>query len=154
MLRTLGQHNGDTVKIGKIASALLLAGRVLIALAFMSVALGQIFHYEDVVSMLSSRMPAAGFFIVVMVLCEFFGAASLAVGFFTRTGAGVLLASLVPFLILFYSSAANKVFMAAAFAFAGALLPYLAVGPGPLSLDQVKKTEAKPRRGIRRYERI
>ncbi|MDD2773245.1 MAG: DoxX family protein [Elusimicrobiales bacterium] len=140
-------NEGRAPQITTQASAgLFLAGRVLAALAFMSMALGQIIHYEDACSAAKNLgMPLAHAYVALSILLQFSGSVLLALGLRARIGVSLLIASLLPALWLFMDPLSNRVYLSGAIAALGGLLPYLALGPGPWSMDNLYHTLSKER---------
>jgi uncharacterized membrane protein YphA (DoxX/SURF4 family) len=120
----------------EFSAALFLCGRVLLALAFMALALGQIIHFEDACAAAANLgMPLAKAYIVLSALLQFFGSMLLALGMRTRIGTLLLAASLLPALWMFMDPASNRIYLAGALSALGGLLPFFASGPGAWSMD-------------------
>ena len=131
-------HDGRTPQFSNTAAYAFLAGRVLAALAFLALALGQLMHFEDAARSAGALgMPMSQSYIALNILLEMGGSIALALGYRARLGAALLAVSLLPSLWLFADAAANRVFLAGTLAALGGLLPYIVLGAGPYCLDGV-----------------
>jgi len=129
-----------TQKFSPAASAIFLAARALMAVAFMSLALGGFAHFEELcgaLSALGAAAPQKGCAAALAVY--FFGAVSLGLGFKARLGALLLACGLLPAAWILLTSRANPIFLLAALAALGGVLPFIAAGAGNYSLDELRK---------------
>ncbi|MFA5160931.1 MAG: DoxX family protein [Elusimicrobiales bacterium] len=127
-----------------LRALVLLAGRLLAALAFLAVSLGQALHYGDACAAARSLgMPWADVYVAAASAMQFAGGLMLGLGWRARLGAAFLSASLLPAVWMFTLPAANRLYLAGALAALGGLMPYLVTGAGPYSLDNLRRVLSK-----------
>lgn len=116
---------------------LALAGRVLLAMMFLSYAFGKITNYERSVQYIAAHgIPAAGPVCLAAIALEVLGGLSLVLGFMTRWGAAALAVFIVPATLMFHLGVNERVHLLKNIAILGGLLHVLAFGPGQASLDR------------------
>jgi putative oxidoreductase len=135
-------HNeGRASQFNTFSSVAFLTGRLIAALAFMSLSIGQTLHFADASRSAGALgMLAPQFFVAAEIVFQAAGSIMLAIGYRARFGAALLAISLVPSIWLFADAAANRLYLAGALAALGGLLPYIALGAGPYCLDSVYRS--------------
>ncbi len=114
-------------------------GRELLALTFIAAAFGKMIHFDATVSMMSVYgIPTPSFLCALAILIEASGGLSLALGFYSRWGAAILAAFLIPVTLIFHITPDQRTSLIANMAIMGGLLMILAFGPGAISFDGEK----------------
>lgn len=113
-----------------------LLGRLLLALAFLAAAFGKIVNFDATVkTMIVYGVPFPTFLCALALLIEALGGLSLALGFYSRWGAALLAAFLIPVTMVFHLTPDQRIQLIKNLAIIGGLLMVLAYGPGAISLD-------------------
>ncbi len=111
-------------------------GRQLLALTFIAAAFGKMIHFDATTNMMSVYgIPIPSFLCALAILIEAAGGLSLALGFYSRWGAAVLAAFLIPVTLIFHLTPDQRTTFIANIAIMGGLLMVLAFGPGAISFD-------------------
>ncbi|MBI3553838.1 MAG: DoxX family protein [Elusimicrobia bacterium] len=115
---------------------LALAGRLLIAIIFLSSAFGKITDFSDTVKYMEVHgIPWSGLLCALAAAVEALGGISLILGFHVRWGAAVLAAFLIVATWIFHTGPEQRIHLLKNLAILGGLLQVLAFGPGALSLE-------------------
>ncbi len=116
-----------------------LLGRISMSAIFVMSGLGKIANPQGTQQYMAAMgMPMTGFFLIGAIILELVGTISLVLGYWTRTGAVLLIIFMIPATLIFHTNFSDQVqvimFMKNV-AMTGGLLTILAFGPGGFSLD-------------------
>jgi len=137
-VRSFIKKQTENLSGGAAASSALLVGRLMVGLAFMALALGQIKYYSEFRdAMVFVSIPFAGTYCAVSLGLNFAGSVLFVLGFYARVGAALLFLSVLPMLAGLVFSSANSLCLAACLAVAGGLIPYAVFGGGEYGLKDV-----------------
>jgi len=115
---------------------LALAGRLLIAIIFLSSAFGKITDFSNTVKYMEIHgIPWSPLLCAAAAAVEALGGISLILGFHARWGAAALAAFLVMATWIFHTGPEQRIHLLKNLAILGGLLQVLAFGPGGLSLE-------------------
>lgn len=122
-----------------------LLGRLFLAQIFLMSGVSKIFNFSATTQYMSSHgIHPVGLWIVVAIVVELTGSASLIAGYFTRIGALLLLCFLLPVTLIFHLDLGDRM-QAVMFmkntAILGGLIMVLCTGAGKFSMDEKKRRD-------------
>jgi putative oxidoreductase len=117
-----------------------LAGRILIALIFLTSGVDKFVHYAPTLGyMQKAGLPFPEFLLVISAILETLCALAIIVGWKTRAAAWLLVAWMIPVTLIFHNPAGGQdamIHFMKNVAITGGLLVLAAFGPGALSLGR------------------
>jgi putative oxidoreductase len=130
-------------------------GRALLSLIFILSAVNKLQNWSDTAQIMADRgLPAVDALLSVVVGLELVGGIMVLLGLYARWGAVVLLAFLVPVSLIMHNfwaapeaeQLSHMINFMKNMSIAGGLLFVLAMGPGPVSVDALRRK--KPASGV------
>ncbi len=128
----------------RLSSAGLLVSRVLLAGVFLFSGIEKVFAFGATMNFMAARgMHMAGMFLVLAILVELAGGASVLLGYFPRLGALILALYLLPVTLVFHRDLGNPdqaAHFAKNVAIIGGLFAIVSVGGGEFAVGARKGT--------------
>ncbi len=124
-------------------------GRVLLVLIFINSGIGKVGNFAGTEQYMAKfGMPFTTFFLLGAIFLELVGSVTAILGYFTRSGALLIIVFLIPTTIIFHTNFADpmqKIHFMKNLSMLGGCFLLLGTGPGKFSLDHFLRNRKKRR---------